>query len=108
MRPGARSGRAARPQRGPDLDPRAAPALADRARPARRARMEPNSAPSPSTRPVSEPPFDPLAGLRALVDRSVRFVLIGGYAAALRGSPMITGDVDVCHARDTENLERLA
>jgi hypothetical protein len=57
---------------------------------------------------VSEPPFDPLAGLRALVDHGVRFVLIGGYAAALRGSPMITGDVDVCYARDTENLERLA
>jgi hypothetical protein len=57
---------------------------------------------------VSEPPFDPLAGLRALVDHGVRFVLIGGYAAALRGSPMITGDVDVCHARDTVNLERLA
>jgi hypothetical protein len=57
---------------------------------------------------VSEPPFDPLAGLRALAGHGVRFVLIGGYAAALRGSPMITGDVDVCHARDTENLERLA
>ena len=57
---------------------------------------------------MSEPPFDPLAGLRALVDHGVRFVLIGGYAAALRGSPMITGDVDICHGRDTENLERLA
>ena len=56
---------------------------------------------------MSEPLFDPLAGLRALVDHGVRFVLIGGYAGALRGSPMITGDVDVSHARDTENLERL-
>jgi hypothetical protein len=57
---------------------------------------------------VSEPPFDPLAGLRALVEHGVRFVLIGGYAAALRGSPMMTGDVDICYARDRENLERLA
>jgi hypothetical protein len=57
---------------------------------------------------VSEPPFDPLAGLRALVEHGVRFVLIGGYAGALRGSPMITGDVDICHASDRENLERLA
>jgi hypothetical protein len=57
---------------------------------------------------MKEPPFDPLAGLRALVDHGVRFVLIGGYAAALRGSPMITGDVDICHARDPENLDRLA
>jgi hypothetical protein len=57
---------------------------------------------------VSEPPFDPLRALRTLVDHGVRFVLIGGYAGALRGSPVITGDVDVCHARDDENLERLA
>jgi hypothetical protein len=57
---------------------------------------------------MSEPPFDPLAGLRALVEHRVRFVLIGGFAAALRGSPMMTGDVDICHARDRGNLERLA
>src|SRR6266508_392331 len=72
--------------------------------------MEPHTR-APSSRRlglVSEPPFDPLAGLRALVERGVRFVLIGGYAAALRGSPMITGDVDICHARDRENLARLA
>jgi hypothetical protein len=57
---------------------------------------------------MSEPAFDPLLALRTLVDHGVRFVLIGGYAGALRGSPVITGDVDVCHARDDENLERLA
>jgi hypothetical protein len=57
---------------------------------------------------MREPPFDPLAGLRALVEHGVRFVLIGGYAAALHGSPMITGDVDICYARDPENLERLS
>ena len=52
--------------------------------------------------------FDPLRALRTLVDHGVRFVVIGGYAAAIRGSPMMTGDVDVCHARDLDNLERLA
>ena len=57
---------------------------------------------------MSEPRFDPLAGLQALADHDVRFVLIGGYAAALRGSPMMTGDVDVCPARDRGNLDRLA
>ena len=57
---------------------------------------------------MSEPAFDPIAGLRALVERDVRFVLIGGYAAALRGSPMVTGDVDICPARDRGNLDRLA
>lgn len=57
---------------------------------------------------MREPAFDPIGGLRTLIDHDVRFVLIGGYAAALRGSPMMTGDVDICPARDRENLERLA
>ena len=57
---------------------------------------------------MSEPDFDPIAGLEALVEHGVRFVLIGGYAAALRGSPMMTGDVDICPARDRANLDRLA
>jgi hypothetical protein len=57
---------------------------------------------------MSEPPFDPLRTLRTLIDHRVRFVLIGGYAGALRGSPVITGDVDICYARDDENLQRLA
>jgi len=57
---------------------------------------------------VSTPSFDPIVALRTLVSHGVRFVLIGGYAAAIRGSPVITGDVDVCYARDDENMERLA
>jgi hypothetical protein len=71
--------------------------------------MEPHAQPATyDQRRVSEPEFDPIAGLRALVDHGVRFVLIGGYAAALRGSPMMTGGVDICPARDRENLDRLA
>ncbi len=35
--------------------------------------------------------FDPIGMLLTLLDHHVRFVLIGGYAAALRGSPMLTG-----------------
>jgi len=57
---------------------------------------------------VSDPVFDPLAMLRTLGDHGVRFVLIGGYAGSLRGTPLITGDVDICYARDEENLQRLA
>ena len=57
---------------------------------------------------MSAPSYDPLAVLRTLVRHEVRFVLIGGYAAAIRGSPVITGDVDICYARDDENLEGLA
>jgi hypothetical protein len=57
---------------------------------------------------VSTPPFDPIVTLRTLVSHEVRFMLIGGFAAAIRGSPVITGDVDICYARDQQNLERLA
>jgi HEAT repeat protein len=57
---------------------------------------------------MSEPAFDPLMALGTLLDHNVRFVLIGGFAGALRGSPVITGDVDICYAREDANLERLA
>ncbi|HLA92229.1 MAG TPA: hypothetical protein VJO36_01670 [Actinomycetota bacterium] len=57
---------------------------------------------------MSEPSFDPLGALRVLSAHGIRFVLIGGYAAALRGSPMITGDLDICYARDEANLHALA
>jgi len=57
---------------------------------------------------MKEPEFDPVGLLRALKEHRVRFVLIGGFAAALRGSPLITGDLDICYARDAQNLERLA
>jgi hypothetical protein len=40
--------------------------------------------------------------------RQVRYVLIGGLAAVLQGSPLATYDVDICPARDPDNLRRLA
>jgi hypothetical protein len=46
--------------------------------------------------------------LEALVVGHVRFVVIGGLALVLRGGSRITVDVDVCYARDRQNLERLA
>jgi hypothetical protein len=46
--------------------------------------------------------------LRTLERHGVRYVLIGGLAATLHGSPLRTGDAHVCPARDRENLERLA
>lgn len=45
--------------------------------------------------------------LEDLIRREVQFVLIGGLAARLHGSPTVTVDVDICPARDKENLERL-
>ena len=52
--------------------------------------------------------FTPLAALEVLAKHGVRFVMIGGVAAAAHGSPSLTGDLDLCYARDPENLERLA
>jgi hypothetical protein len=52
--------------------------------------------------------FDPLLALRVLLRRGVRFIVIGGYGAAIRGSPLLTGDLDICYARDDHNLEVLA
>src|SRR2546423_3302260 len=52
--------------------------------------------------------FDPLDALDTLARHRVRFVLIGGLASSARGSPVITGDLDICYARDDDNLGRLA
>jgi hypothetical protein len=38
----------------------------------------------------------------------VRYVVIGGLAAVLHGSPLPTLDADICPADDADNLERLA
>lgn len=58
--------------------------------------------------PQADRAFDPERLLRSLVDHDVRFVLIGGWAAKLQGSPTVTADIDICYARDAPNLERLA
>ena len=46
--------------------------------------------------------------LRALSDGGVRFVVVGGLAAAAHGAARATYDVDVVYERTRENLERLA
>jgi hypothetical protein len=62
----------------------------------------------PSCGRMSDSDFDPVEVLTVLATHGVRFVLIGGLAGSARGSPVITGDVDLCYARDMENLKRLA
>lgn len=57
---------------------------------------------------MSSAPFDPERILRTLAEHRVRYVLIGGLAARLWGSPSLTNDLDLCYARDRTNLERLA
>ena len=43
-----------------------------------------------------------------LEDAGIKFILIGGAAANLQGSPRFTLDVDIVYAREDENLNKLA
>lgn len=52
-------------------------------------------------------PFDPVGALEALTEGRVAFVLIGGVAARLHGSPSVTRDLDICYDRTTDNVQRL-
>lgn len=52
--------------------------------------------------------FDPTAICRALNDEGVRYVVIGGLAAVLHGSPLPTKDIDIVPERSASNLDRLA
>lgn len=52
--------------------------------------------------------FDPIQGLQVLDQYGVRYVVIGGVAGAMHGSPSITQDLDICYDRSPDNLERLA
>jgi len=45
--------------------------------------------------------------LRVLNEQGVNFVVIGGVSAVLQGAPINTFDLDVVHARDSENVDRL-
>jgi hypothetical protein len=48
------------------------------------------------------------APLKLLGQLEVEVVIIGGVAASLHGSTILTNDLDVCYARNPPNLERLA
>jgi predicted nucleotidyltransferase len=50
------------------------------------------------------PEFNPRPIIKLLTARGVDFVVIGGYAAVLHGSPRITQDLDICYATDSANL----
>lgn len=53
-------------------------------------------------------PIDPLGILDVLNRHGARFILIGGVAGNVHGSPIPTEDVDVTPEPKPENLERLA
>ena len=52
-------------------------------------------------------PFEPLPVLRALDRHGVEYVLIGGLAAVLQGSPLPTYDIDITPAPSAANGRRL-
>lgn len=52
--------------------------------------------------------FEPDQLLKRLVDRDIRFVIIGGFAAQAHGSPSLTGDLDIVPSWDRENLAKVA
>lgn len=57
---------------------------------------------------MSAAAFDPLALFKVLERHGVKFVVIGGIAGRLWGSTSVTNDLDICYARDPENLKALA
>jgi hypothetical protein len=54
------------------------------------------------------PAFDPTEIVRVLDEHHVAFIVIGGLAAALHGSDVVTVDLDVTPLSTRDNLERLS
>ena len=52
--------------------------------------------------------FDPIAICRILNDERVDYVVVGGFASVILGSPLPTEDIDLVPDRARENLIRLA
>ena len=52
--------------------------------------------------------FDPVEICAVLEAEGVDFVILGGFAAVIHGSPVPTEDIDIIPSRDGPNLERLA
>lgn len=45
--------------------------------------------------------------LTGLVEARVEFVVVGGVAGAIQGSPFVTNDLDVCYDVSARNLSRI-
>lgn len=52
--------------------------------------------------------FDPVGMCRILNEEGVDYVVVGGLAAVILGSPLPTEDIDIVPSRERANLERLA
>lgn len=68
-----------------------------------RGRRPPREAPRPPA-----PPLRPRVILDVLARHGVSYVLIGGVAERLWGSPRLTEDIDICPAAERANRQRLA
>jgi hypothetical protein len=53
-------------------------------------------------------PLDPECLFRVLAEHEVEYVLVGGLAGVLHGSPAMTNDADIVPSKDDDNLEHLA
>ncbi len=56
--------------------------------------------------PLEQSPLERFCAV--LAEHGVEFIVVGGQAEALMGSPRVTYDVDLCYRRTPDNLERLA
>jgi hypothetical protein len=53
-------------------------------------------------------PLDPICLFQVLAEHRVEYVLVGGMAAVLHGSPTLTGDADIVPSPTRDNLVRLS
>ena len=51
--------------------------------------------------------FDPVRICMILNEEGVDYVVVGGFAAVVRGSSLPTRDIDIVPSRSSENLDRL-
>ena len=51
--------------------------------------------------------FNPAPVIQLLTGRGIDFVVIGGIAAVLHGSPRVTQDLDICYSTEKANLAAL-
>jgi hypothetical protein len=51
--------------------------------------------------------FNPRPIIQLLTGRGIDFVVVGGIAAVLHGSPRLTQDLDLCYSTDRANLAAL-
>lgn len=54
------------------------------------------------------PVFEPIEILRRLLRHEIDFVIVGGIAGSLAGSPVTTLDLDLVYRIDEDNVRRLA